>query len=220
MIHSSRFHCYSLTICLLGSLCLFLGGCAAFGTVGYLIKGDEIDPPCKNILKGKVAIVCRPGPSTSYQNGDFANELARALQTRIQQGLKKRQKVELIPRREIEDYCDGMEASMQFDEIGAAVGADQVIAVDLRYNTHIGGINIWRGHAIVEVSLIDVATGDILYDAHDMNEFTYPANAAISASEKSEHAFLREYLVELADYISRAFVPYSRFDHVKPISAG
>ena len=203
---------HALPLGFLLCLCVTAGGCAAgFGTFGYLVYGEDIDPVCKDKMKGKVAIVCRPGRAAVYNHGDVSNQLARALHARMQEKLKKRQKVELISQREIEKYCNNVDASTDFIDIGAEVGADQVIAIDLNSYTHHGGINLMQGRANVTVSLLDVKTGDVVYDALELNEYVFPANG-ISISEQYEGAFRQKYIQRLALHISKVFVPYSRWD--------
>lgn len=199
---------------LLPSLC----GCGqALGILLRTIKGDDVDPPCM-IMEGKVAVVCRPRASTSYQYGDVSCELAKALRTKILLGVqkfkkkKKRESIELIPQEEVEKYCDGMEAESDFVEIGRAVGADQVIAVDLLGFNHIAGTNVWQGRADMNVQLIDVKTGDVLYQPEAMPEYVYPRNHPVPSTDQNEWNFQREYILRLGNYISKQFVPYDRFD--------
>ena len=192
-------------------LCMLTGGCAAgFGTLGYLIYGEDIDPVCKDKLKGKVAIVCRAPSGAMYQYGDVANPLAQALQEKIQSKLKKRQKVELISQLEIRQYRSGVNASSDFLDIGEAVGADQVIGIDLNQYSHVGGVNLMQGRANVTVVLLDVKTGDVVYDAAELNEYVFPQNG-ISVEEQYEGKFRQMYIQRLANHISKVFVPYSRF---------
>ncbi len=211
------------TICLAISLAgvCFAGvtGCGqALGVFMRGVMGDNVDPPCM-VMEGKVAIVCRPRASTSYQYGDVSIELAKALNGRIQMGLKefrkkkKRESVHLIPQQEIEKYCDGMEAESDFVEIGRAVGADQVIAVDLLGFNHIAGTNVWQGHADMNVQLIDVETGNVLYEPDSLPEYVYPRDYVIPSTDMNEWNFQREFIRRLAKYISRQFTPYDRFDN-------
>lgn len=210
---ASRLPRHGLIFGFLGCLCLVSAGCAAaLGTGFYIFHGDEIDPPCKKLMKGKVAIVCRPHASASYQYGDVANQLARALHNEIKPKLKKRQKVELISPHIIETHCDNMESGSDFLEIAEAVGADQVIAIDLHEYSHMGGTQLFQGRAYVSVTLMDVKTKDILYDAPDINEFLFPANTKIQVSEQMEGRFQQEFIRQLAHHISKAFVPFSRWE--------
>ncbi|MBQ4144034.1 MAG: hypothetical protein IJD43_11235 [Thermoguttaceae bacterium] len=208
----------SLCFFLLAALCLTcVTGCGqALGVLIHGFKGDNLDPPCME-MEGKVAVIVRPRASTTYQYGDVSNELARVLNVKIGLGLKnfkkkKREKITLIPHDRIQEYSDGMHAETDFVEIGKAVGADQVVAVDLLGYNHIAGTNVWQGHANVNVQLIDVKTGDIVYQPDSLAEYIYPRNNVVSATDKSEFDFQREYILRLGNYISKQFVPYSRFE--------
>ncbi|MDO4569487.1 MAG: hypothetical protein Q4D38_03790 [Planctomycetia bacterium] len=188
-------------------------GCAsAFGTLAYMWKGDQIDPPCDK-MKGKVAIVCRPRASTSYQYGDVANELAKSLNSRISAGIKKPKECQVVKQQAVEEYCDNMEAEMNFVEIGKAVGADQVIAIDILSFNHIAGTEVLQGKADVGVQLIDVRTGDVLYEPEYLDEYVYPRNYKVSSTEINEYKFRHKFIGRLANYISKQFIPYSRFDN-------
>ncbi len=195
-----------------------LSGCGqALGVLGRAIYGDNVNPPCME-MEGKVAVVCRPRASTSYQYGDVSNELAKAVNTRVALGIKefrkkkKRESIEMIPHEEVEKYCDGMEAESDFVEIGKAVGADQVIAIDLLGFNHIAGTNVWQGRADMNVQLIDVKTGNIIYQPESLPEYVYPRNYVVSSTDQNEWNFQREYILRLGRYISKQFVPYNRFD--------
>lgn len=203
---------FSLLICLLGMVGLLAGCAAAAGTLGYVIFGDDVDPPCKE-LKGKVAIICRPQASMAYQYGDTSAQLGRAVNVHIMNKLKKRQKVELIPQREIEKHCDDLGSELDFEEIGQALGADQVIAIDLYEFTHIEGTGTFRGQARVGVRLIDMKTGNDLYESTDFSH-AFPQNYSYSESEMREEAFQQLYLGKLGSFISKNFVPHSRWDVV------
>lgn len=212
MEHTTKRFRFPLLICLLGMVGFLAGCAAAAGTLGYMIYGDDVDPPCKD-LKGKVAIICRPQASMTYQNGDTAAQLGRSVNVHIMNKLKKKQKVELIPQREIEKYCDVLDSELDFEEIGQALGADQVIAIDLYEYTHIEGTGTFRGQARVGVRLIDIKTGNELYESTDFSH-TYPQNHSYSESEMRDEDFQRLYLGKLGYFISKNFVPYSRWDRV------
>lgn len=203
---------------LLGTLLIGVTGCAhALGIMAVALKGDNVDPPCME-MKGKVCVVCRPRASTSYQYGDVSCELAKAVNTRISMGIKdfskkkKRESITMIPQDDVEKYCDGMEAESDFVEIGKSVGADQVIAIDLLSFNHVAGTNVWQGHADVNVSLIDVKTGNIVYQPDSMPEYVYPRNYVVPSTEKNEWNFQREYILMLGKYIAKVFVPHDRMD--------
>ncbi|MDO4582714.1 MAG: hypothetical protein Q4D62_01290 [Planctomycetia bacterium] len=201
--------CLLMTLILMGGMLVTLAGCSAFGTIAYIIHGDEVAPPCKK-MKGKVAIVCRPRASTSYQYSEVAMELSRALNRKIQAGIKKPKECQVVNQQKVEEYCDGMEAESDFQEIGKAVGADQVIGIDLLSYNHIAGTNVWQGRADMNVQLIDVATGNVLYEPPFLNEYVFPKSSVVAAGEQSERAFQNEYIQRLANYISKQFVPYDR----------
>ncbi|MBQ9456326.1 MAG: hypothetical protein IJU53_11730 [Thermoguttaceae bacterium] len=203
---------------LLGTLLIGVTGCAhALGIMAVALKGDNVDPPCMD-MKGKVCVVCRPRASTSYQYGDVSCELAKAVNTRVSMGIKdfskkkKRESITMISQDEVEKYCDGMEAESDFVEIGKAVGADQVIAIDLLSFNHVAGTNVWQGHADVNVSLIDVKSGNIVYQPESMPEYVYPRNYVVPSTEKNEWNFQREYILMLGKYIAKVFVPHNRMD--------
>lgn len=217
----SLYHYFAMCLALtLAGLCFGSAvGCGqALGVLSRAIVGDNIDPACM-VMEGKVAVVCRPRASTSYQYGDVSIELAKALNSRIQVGIrqfkkkKKRESIQMISQEKVEKYCDGMEAESDFVEIGRAVGADQIIAVDLLGFNHIAGTNVWQGHADMNVQLIDVKTGDVLFEPESLPEYVYPRDYVIPSTDMNEWNFQREYIRRLAKYISRQFTPYDRYDN-------
>lgn len=196
-------HNIVLGICLFMFLSIptLMGCAAACGTLAYIIKGTEVDPECK-ALKGKVVVVCRPRPGAAYQYGDAAQVLARSL-NRMLSAKHNPKKVQFIHQQDVEEYCGGMEASMDFQEIGKALNADQVIAVDLMSYNHIVGTNVWQGKADVNVQLIDVPTGNVIYEPESVDTYVYPPNRF--ESEMNEMKFQQNYINHLANYISKFF---------------
>lgn len=185
-------------------------GCAqSLGMLAYALKGDEVDPICDK-MTGKVAIVCRPRTSTSYQYSDIAIELARDLNKDMAPRIKKPKKCQLIPQSKVEEYCDGMEAETDFLEIGKALGADQVIGIDLISYNHVAGTNVWQGRCETQIQLLDVETGNVLFEPDDAGEYVYPKSSVVPSTDMKEYTFQSKYLKRYAHQLSKYFVPYDR----------
>lgn len=191
---------------------LFLGGCS--NKEGVIISDPSpefISPPCPD-LNGSVAVVVRPSSELASGYENVPAELNRFLHVRISMDVtrfrkRKREQISLIPPDRLLDVYGKIDSKTDFLEVGKALGADQVIAVELLRLEHIAGADSWQGRANVDVRLLDVKTGSVLYHPEPFPECVYPRKDPIPAADRSEADFLKEYILRLGKHIGRHFVP-------------
>ncbi|MEO1525389.1 MAG: hypothetical protein AAFX06_08125 [Planctomycetota bacterium] len=180
-------------------------GC--MGLVANLVHASGADkvPAAYDGLKGaRVAIV------TVTENGMFTDdESARILGRNVSQWLNENvKKIEIVREEKIADWRDvhGWDR-IDFAEIGKGVGAEKVVGIDVTNLKLRDGATLYRGRADVELTVIDVATGETVHQ-HSLEEFTYPETAGKYTSETTEKRFRKLYLGILAKRIARQFFPY------------
>ncbi|MEL6105668.1 MAG: hypothetical protein AAFU85_06520 [Planctomycetota bacterium] len=180
-------------------------GC--MGLVANLVHATGADkvPAAYDGLKGsRVAIV------TVTENGMFQDDIsARILGRNVTQWLKENvKKVEVVREEKITDWRDthGWD-QIDFTDIGRGVDAEKVVGIEVANLKLRDGATLYRGRADVEVKVIDVSTGEVVY-RHTLEDFTYPETAGQYTSETTESRFRKLYLGILAKRVARQFYPY------------
>lgn len=180
-----------------------LAGCqGALFTAMYLIKGNDVEPEYTGLKNKHVAVVCRAQPGLAWAHPNLSKEVSRAVSKIL---ATKGNKIKVVDQRKIEKRLD--EAWDEFVEVGKAVDADMVVGIDLeRLQLH-EGQTLLRGRADVSIKVCDCKSGDVVYEKSPP-QVVYPPNICIHTSEKSTTQFEREFVLVLADRISRSFCPY------------
>lgn len=192
-----------------------LSGCQLVTTAVYMIKGTDVDPDCPVKLKGKIAVLCWTDPSQVYTDGDNANALGAAINHKLNQKLNKK-KCEIVSQQEVlnrlDNYSDNITDVDDLIEIAKELEVDYLIGVYLTEYEYQEGFNVFRGKAMVEVSLIDGKAGKEVYSKLDMPKYVYPPNRSVSTDDMSAQAFQRVYMSKLAEQVGRLFYKYDRYD--------
>lgn len=200
---------------LLLALVVSLSGCQLVTTAAYLIHGTDVDPDCPIKLKGKIAVLCWTDPSQVYTDGDNANALGAAINHKLSQKLNKK-KCEIVSQQEVlnrlDNYSDNITDVDDLIEIARELEVDYLIGVYLTEYEYQEGANVFRGKAMVEVSLIDGKLGKEVYSKLDMPKYVYPPNRSVSIDDMSAQAFQRVYMSKLAEQVGRLFYKYDRYD--------
>ena len=98
-----------------------------WSTAMYLIKGDDVDPDFAELKGKKVAVVCRPMVSLQYANSNVGRELAQQISVLLQEQVPK---IKIVDQRKITKWTDENTWD-EYPEVGKAMKADMVVAVDL-----------------------------------------------------------------------------------------
>lgn len=184
-------------------------GCtSALAAATYIIKGYQTDPEYKG-LKGKhVVVVCRPPADDEYSNVRVPNEIARQLSLLLGERVSK---IKVVDYREVARWTDENDWTDEA-EVGKALNADTVVAIDLERFSIFQGQTLYQGQALCHVRVIDLTAGnEIVFDKH-MPPSVYPPNTGVPISEREEEQFRREYVSMLSDEIGRLFYPYDALD--------
>ena len=170
----------------------------------HAVGGDKIPAEYEGLEGSKVAVVTITD-SSQYSDDASARILSRKLGEIITREIKE---VRLVREDQIEQWRDtnGWDA-IDFLSIGRGVEAEKVIGIELGGLRLRDGATLYRGRANVMVTVMDVKTGDIVYQ-RDLEEFTYPVNAGQYTSETNDSRFRKLYLTMLAQKIARIFYPY------------
>lgn len=196
----------TLSLALAGLICCAASGGCAGGLAGlmWLAKGTNAPAEFKGLQKKKVAVVCRVPPSLEYRSGAAGNELA----TRVGELLKANvKKIELVDQREVDRYMD---ENMWDDprDVGKAVSADMVVAIDLEQFSLYEGPTLFRGKADLLVKVYDLKEdGKVVYEDFP-SQIVYPPNTGVPTTERQPPQFQREFIKVVADRLAKKY-----YDH-------
>lgn len=205
----------ALLLATFGSLTL-LGatGCAgALMMPYYLIYGTEAPPVFKDEVKAipkgsKLVVICRSNLNlfgTSNPNHDLATAITLHVSRNIKN--KNKKKLEWIPvDRVMEKFDEEQFNSLSFEKMGAELGADYVIGIELdSFEIH-HSTQFYQGNAKVLVRLVDVKNHETIC-RQSMPNYTYPPTP-VPTSDLEEIQFQNRFVVRLAKNISTLFCPY------------
>ena len=159
-------------------------------------------------LKAKnVAIVCRPIIELEFTDAGSARELASLVGGQIQQGVRRSK---VIGQHEVARWIDE-NSWVDYETVGAALAVDHVVGIDLEEFRFHEGSTLYRGRASVHVKVYDVAEKKLVFERR-IDDFAFPANSAIPATDRSEAEFRSMFLEILSLRISRLFHAYESRD--------
>jgi hypothetical protein len=211
----SRSCCYLLTLAAASGVVASQGGCtSALMTVVYLFKGTEEEPDFPGLRDKKVAVVCRPAQSLQFGSSSVATEIATEVGKLLK--LKTHGKIKVIPQRDVENWIDEKSSGEDdFAQIGDALKADMVLAIELEDFELSQGQTLWQGNSKVQLKVLDLSKPEgeqVVFGPKHMPHVVYPPNAGIPVQDRSEDEFRRQYVSILSDMIGRYFYPHDPRD--------
>jgi ABC-type uncharacterized transport system auxiliary subunit len=179
-------------------------GCqSALFTAMYLLKGMDVDPDFKELKGKKVAVVCRPTASLTYSNSNVARDLAQQVTRLLQEQVPK---IKTIDQRKVAKWTDE-NTWEEYSEVGKALKADMVVAVDLESFSIYQGQTLYQGKADATIRVFDCSKtgkGKEVF-RKSIPQAVYPPNMPIPAQDRTEPEFRREFVLVLANQIGRHF---------------
>jgi len=184
-----------------------LSGCSTLLTVAYLVQPADMPAEFAG-LKGKhVAVVCRPIVELEFSDAGSARELATLIDAQLEKNVRK---IDIIGQQEVARWLDE-HSWVDYQTLGKSLDADYVVGIDLeRFRLHEGS-TLYRGRATATVRVYDIAKGEMAFEKR-IDDFAFPANSAIPATDRSETEFRGMFLQMLSQRISRLFHAYESRD--------
>jgi len=180
-----------------------LGGCSTLLTVAYLVQPADVPAEFAELKGSTVAVVCRPIVELEFTDAGSARELASLVGDQIDQHVRQ---VEVIGQHDVARWIDENDW-VDYQTVGRALDADHVVGVDLEEFRLHEGSTLYRGRATAHVRVYDLESGELVFERR-VDDFVFPANTAIPASDRSEAEFRGMFLRMLSLRISRLFHAY------------
>ncbi len=178
-------------------------GCSTLLTAAYLFQPADVPAEFTGLRGKHVAIACRPIVELEFTDAGSARELASLVGAQI--GSKVR-RTRIISQQEVARWVDE-NSWVDYPSLGKSLDADLVVGVDLEAFRLHEGSTLYRGRATAHVKVYEVATKKIVFEKR-IDDFSFPANTAIPASDQSEAEFRGMFLQMLSQKISRCFHAY------------
>ena len=178
-------------------------GCSTLFTAAYLFQPADVPAEFTGLRGKHVAIACRPIVELEFIDAGSARELASLVGAQI--GSKVR-RTRIISQQEVARWVDE-NSWVDYPSLGKSLDADLVVGVDLEAFRLHEGSTLYRGRATAHVKVYEVATKKIVFEKR-IDDFSFPANTAIPASDQSEAEFRGMFLQMLSQKISRCFHAY------------
>lgn len=178
-------------------------GCSTLLTAAYLLRPADVPAEFSGLRGKHVAVACRPIVELEFSDAGSARELAGLVGSQLQSNVRR---TRIIGQHEVARWIDE-NAWVDYPTLGKALDADLVVGVDLEQFRMHEGSTLYRGRATARVRVFDVATKDLVFEKR-IDDFSFPANSAIPATDRSEGEFRAMFLQMLSQKISRCFHAY------------
>jgi hypothetical protein len=187
------------------------GGCAQLAaTIGYLVVGTDAPAEFDGLKGKKVVVVCRPLAGLEYRDTVAAKEVATQVSLLLKQQVSK---IKVVDQQKVAAWTDENTWEV-YPDVGKALDADMVVAIDLTAFSTYQGPTLYQGKARASIEVFDLKDGDKSVYQKTMDEIVYPPSVGCPISQKSEADFRREFTKVVATLIARNFFPYDPDDDV------
>lgn len=186
--------------------CIFLSsstGCVRFiANMFHAIQGNERPAEYDGFKEQRVAVVC--GTDQGLSNDATSALMNGYIHMALNQNIKK---IELVRPEEIERWLDAHSPDeSDYVEIGKAVKAQKLLAIDLSKLRVKDGPTLYRGRCDVGVTVYDIANKGAIVYRKQIPEFTFPKDSAAIA-DTSESKFRNLFLKIIANKVAGLFYP-------------
>jgi hypothetical protein len=192
-----------LRLAIVAVLAPALSGCSTLFTVAYLLQQADVPAEFPGLKGKKVVVACRPIIELEFSDAGSARELATLTGKQIKEHVRR---ADVVGQHEVARWIDE-NAWVDYQTVGAALDADYVVGIDLEEFRFHEGSTLYRGRASVKVWVYDIAEKELVFDRR-IDDFAFPANTAIPATDRSEGEFRALFLQMLSLRISRLFHAY------------
>jgi hypothetical protein len=195
------------TLLILCGVLVSSNGCLARFAAHMLNAGLGNMVPAKftDLAAKRVAVITVSG-SSSFGPTSAAELVARTVERKLRENVKK---IKLVDSQEIADWMDHNDWNqIDYQEVGEAVGADLVIAIDLQSFSLYDGKTLYRGKCDTSITVYDVKNrGAILFEEAPP-QIIFPVSAGLHTTDASESEFRRWFIEYVGERLARNFYPY------------
>lgn len=182
------------------------GGCMQLAGLAYMIRGETVKAAYPGLKGKRVAVVCRPPATLQYRNATAARDIAKQVGILLKAEVKD---LTLVDPREVAKWTDENDWQ-EYTEIGKALEAEMVVAIDLDSFSLQEEQTLFQGKSTVNITVYDMtANGDAVFE-RTLPQTLFPTNP-VSAMDRPEAEFRRQFVGVLSDKIARHFYDHEAF---------
>ncbi len=189
---------------LLAALGFSITGCGLVANLLYVADNRDVKAEFNGLDKKRVAVICHTEPSLKYTSNEVPRQLAMYVSAMLKEKLKKSH---IIDQHEVDRFADENSGD-DFVQVGKALNADMVVALDLKSFSLNEGQTLLRGKAKIHLAVYDIKDGGKNVFDKPMPEALYPPSTPMPAVDKPLDEFQRQFVMMLADQVGRYF-----YDH-------
>lgn len=163
--------------------------------------GNQIPAECRALEKQRVVVLCRAPASNSYSFAGASRELAMRVSDLLEMNVPG---IEIINQKEVDNWIDESDLT-EFKDVAKAVKADMVVYIELDHFDLYKGKTLYQGNAEITITVYDMKEKGKRVWERGLGQVLYPANSGIPAQDKPVQHFQRDFVMVLANRISRNF---------------
>ncbi len=175
-------------------------GCNMITFAAFMIRGFDAPAEFKDLKGKRVCVVCRAPVTMNTDQALGARELADRLSFLLQTNVPK---ITVIDQQDVADWTDENNWE-DFREIGKALEAEMVVAVELDEFSLQRSASVYQGQAKLRMSVFDMESGDRVFDKQP-NQFLYPSSGGLPTSNLPRNEFRRAFVHHLAELLGSSF---------------
>lgn len=166
------------------------------------IQGNEKPAEYDGFKEQRVAVVC--GTDQGLTSDATTALMTGYIHMYLNQNVKK---VELVRPEEIDQWLSVHQSvDTDYVEIGKAVKADKLLAIDISKMRVKDGPTLFRGRCDIGVTVYDISNKGAIVFRKQIPDFTFPKDSAAIA-DTSETKFRNMYLKIIANKVAGMFYP-------------
>jgi hypothetical protein len=168
--------------------------------------GNKVLAKFEGLAGERVAVVAVSG-SASFGTTSAAEMIARKVESKLREKVKN---IEIVDQQEIGDWMDHNDWNeVDYQEVGEAVGADMVVAIDMQSFSLYDGPTLFRGKSDVIITVYDVRNHGVILFEESPPQILYPVASGLHiSSDMNEADFRRRFIDYVSTRIARNFYAY------------
>ncbi len=197
-----------IAITLIGCMLLASTGCIArfAANILHTSLGNKVAAKFEGLAQKRVAVVTVSG-SSSFGPTSAAEMIARKVESKLRENVSG---IQIVDQQEIGDWMDRNDWNeVDYQEVGAAVGADMIVAIDMESFSLYDGPTLFRGKSDVIITVYDVKNRGALLFEDSPPQILYPVASGLHISGGANEAdFRRRFIDYVSTRIARNFYAY------------
>lgn len=177
-------------------------GCSILATGVWVFDPNDTEAEYKGLKEQRVAVVCRAGAASQMEAAGATHEIARQVSALLKKNVRH---IHMVSQKDVDDWLDNNEMK-SCEELGKALRADKVVAIDLAQMSLYDGKTLFQGRAQANITVYDIREKS----SQELRplDVSYPPKNGVPA-DIPERQFRARFLEVLCGQIARRFY---RFD--------